>query len=559
MALAAADEPKEEEEVRCGKMAPAAADEAKEEEEEEARCGKMAPAAADETKEEEEEARCGKMAPAAADEAGMCLENLDEAVFDEGKLVTYKWLSHTLGVHINSAKRLLEEFVEKKRKGKDGHRLNVTYMVSGKEVQDGVPCHMVSVVKEDQLPILKRRLDLLTSLHVYSVGLSKLPDAAALYTTDYDIRLDFCTSASKLGAICNAKAVPQLAEDLAERRARLLEHACEDMEVQDAIPNGRSFPKPPSKPQGILGMFAAQTGGRHVQREKKIEDKSGEAKTEDSAVEKQEPGEPQKKVPAMASIFNFAVAGKAKGPSKDGTSKPTVPEPVQITKTEPVDAGMRSAQSKRFNEGQKCTEEQKEEVASERDGRGTKLRRARGNRISDTDKEEEEEEEEAKDFDDRKKRKDKKNDKRRKAAEEEPAQSKVKKRRAKQSRARRELSDSDGDEETAPKEARAPSQTTHRAFQAGEIAAPEIKRLATGKRQRRILKDSTYVDDDGSMVTEKVWEVESCSEDDVQAEPPAKRPAQAQVQPAKIPKEKKRPTKAGKQTSIMGFFQKKPQ
>uniref|UniRef100_UPI00358F635B DNA polymerase delta subunit 3 isoform X2 n=1 Tax=Myxine glutinosa TaxID=7769 RepID=UPI00358F635B len=455
--------------------------------------------------------------------------------------------------------RMLEEFVEVKRKGKDGHRLNVTYVVSGKEDRDGVPCHMVIVVKEDQLPNVKRRLELMTSLHIYSVGLSKLPDAAALYTTDYDIRLDLCARASKLGAICNAKAVPQPAEELAERRNRLLEHACDDMEVQDAVPNGRSLPKQPSKPKGILGMLAAQPGGRHIQSVKKIEDKSAEAKTEDSAVEKQEPGEPQKKVPATASIFTFAVTGKAKAPNKDGTSKPTIPEPVQITKTEPVDPGIRLSHSMRFNKGQKCTEEQKEEVESDKDGRRTKRTRARVNRISDTE-EEEEEEEAAKDSDDRKKRKKKKNDEKNKGKEEEPAQSKgKKKRRVKRNHVRRELSDSDDEEETvtAPKEPRSPSPTTHLAFQAGEITISESKRATVGKRQRRVLKDSTYVDEDGSMVTEKVWEVESCSEDEVQAEPPAKRPAQ--VQPAKISKEKKRPTKAGKQTSIMGFFQKKPQ
>uniref|UniRef100_D6RG54 DNA polymerase delta subunit 3 n=1 Tax=Mus musculus TaxID=10090 RepID=D6RG54_MOUSE len=32
------------------------------------------------------------------------LENIDEFVTDQNKIVTYKWLSYTLGVHVNQAK-----------------------------------------------------------------------------------------------------------------------------------------------------------------------------------------------------------------------------------------------------------------------------------------------------------------------------------------------------------------------------------------------------------------------------------------------------------------------
>jgi hypothetical protein len=40
------------------------------------------------------------------DEERLYLENLDEYVNDEAKIVTYKWLSRTLSVNVDQAKRL---------------------------------------------------------------------------------------------------------------------------------------------------------------------------------------------------------------------------------------------------------------------------------------------------------------------------------------------------------------------------------------------------------------------------------------------------------------------
>ncbi|XP_048360284.1 DNA polymerase delta subunit 3-like [Sphaerodactylus townsendi] len=79
------------------------------------------------------------------------LENIDEFVTDQNRVVTYKWLSYTLGVHVNQAKQMLYDYVERKRKENSGAQLHVVYLVAGNLVQNGHVLHKVAVVREDQL------------------------------------------------------------------------------------------------------------------------------------------------------------------------------------------------------------------------------------------------------------------------------------------------------------------------------------------------------------------------------------------------------------------------
>ena len=45
----------------------------------------------------------------------MYMENLEEWIFEEEKIVTYKFLSRSLKIHVNVAKQMLFNFVEKKK------------------------------------------------------------------------------------------------------------------------------------------------------------------------------------------------------------------------------------------------------------------------------------------------------------------------------------------------------------------------------------------------------------------------------------------------------------
>ncbi|KAM6099592.1 LOW QUALITY PROTEIN: DNA polymerase delta subunit 3-like [Theristicus caerulescens] len=98
--------------------------------------------------------------------------------------VTYKWLSYTLGVHVNQAKQMLYDYVERKRKENSGAQLHVTYLVAGNLMQNGHACHKVAVVREDKLEAMKSKLATIASVHVYSIQKALLKDS---YNTDYDI------------------------------------------------------------------------------------------------------------------------------------------------------------------------------------------------------------------------------------------------------------------------------------------------------------------------------------------------------------------------------------
>ncbi|XP_034021688.1 DNA polymerase delta subunit 3-like [Thalassophryne amazonica] len=78
------------------------------------------------------------------------LDNIDEFVNDDNKIVTYKWLSLTLGVHVNTAKQMLFHYLDHKRK-ESAAQLHATYLVSGKFMENGQASHKVSVVREEQL------------------------------------------------------------------------------------------------------------------------------------------------------------------------------------------------------------------------------------------------------------------------------------------------------------------------------------------------------------------------------------------------------------------------
>nr|XP_045596597.1 DNA polymerase delta subunit 3-like isoform X2 [Procambarus clarkii] len=118
----------------------------------------------------------------------MYLENLDEFINDEGKIVTYKWLSLTLGVHTNVAKQMLYHFVTSQRDSDKGDDLSVTYFVSGVVAgeEDHPDVHKVILVREDNLATVKSKMKDVISVHIYSVQKTKLHDMSVLYTANYD-------------------------------------------------------------------------------------------------------------------------------------------------------------------------------------------------------------------------------------------------------------------------------------------------------------------------------------------------------------------------------------
>ncbi|XP_065840639.1 DNA polymerase delta subunit 3-like [Oscarella lobularis] len=111
------------------------------------------------------------------------LDNIDEYVNDQDKVVTYKWLSRMLSVSANQAKRMLYEFVENQKTKSGENSIDVVYLVTGQRLDNET---YVTVVSGDHLDELKQQLSSLLSVHVYSVQKSKLKDSSPLYASDFD-------------------------------------------------------------------------------------------------------------------------------------------------------------------------------------------------------------------------------------------------------------------------------------------------------------------------------------------------------------------------------------
>ncbi|KAI3374655.1 hypothetical protein L3Q82_021226 [Scortum barcoo] len=434
------------------------------------------------------------------------LDNIDEFVNDHNKIVTYKWLSLTLGVHVNTAKQMLFHYLDHKRK-ESSAQLHATYLVSGKFVDNGQTSHKVSIVKEDQLEDFKSKMSLIVSVHIYSVQKALLKDSGPLYSVDYDAVKDNLKNCSKFSAIQCASAVPMSSQELQQAREA---HRPPTPEPESKKPgmNGEAnvASKPSTKPQkGIMGMFASKPVPKNQEKDIKSEQK------EDTPVAEAPKSKPAVKANPM---MNFFGSQTAKKPEK--TAK--VEEAAQLTS---------SAE-------QSSQPDEKQEAAAVEPPKDTKKdSRSKTKRIEDSGSEEEKMEKK----------------KRRRIKRPEPDSS---------------------DEDVIPDspqqmEIREASPSPVKEVQSVSQSHQGNSDMKMRKR-RRVLKSRTFIDDEGCIVTEKDYESESYSEteDDIQAtkqaakDPiPAKLPSKKQDEKKSQKKTSANANKGTKQASITGFFQKK--
>uniref|UniRef100_A0A8K9X4U0 DNA polymerase delta subunit 3 n=1 Tax=Oncorhynchus mykiss TaxID=8022 RepID=A0A8K9X4U0_ONCMY len=175
----------------------------------------------------------------------LSLDNIDEFVNDQYIIVTYKWLSLTLGVHVNLAK-MLYHYLDRKR-NESSALLHATYLVSGKFVNNDTTCHKVSLVQEDQL-------------EVYSVQKAVLEDSGPLYSADYDAVKENLRNCSRYIRTVQFAVLMQYPCPRQVQQAHEMTQAppLETLHTKSGI-NGHSSlaSKPTSKQsKGIMGMFA---------------------------------------------------------------------------------------------------------------------------------------------------------------------------------------------------------------------------------------------------------------------------------------------------------------
>ncbi|XP_051533231.1 DNA polymerase delta subunit 3-like [Myxocyprinus asiaticus] len=451
------------------------------------------------------------------------LENIDEFVNDQNKIVTYKWLSLTLGVHVNAAKQMLYHFLEQKRKECSGTPLHATYLISGKCVENGSMCHKVSVVREDKLEDVKAKMDVTVSVHVYSVQRAELKDSAPLYSTDYDAVKENLKNCNKYSAIRCAAAVPMYSTQL----QRVQEMAL-DMPAQKVISkpglnkNTSATSKPNAKqPAGLMGIFANKNAAKSQESSKvKTEQKDESSQVETSKTK------PYSKANPMSNFFGKSAQSKfIEKPNKnikeetDGGSTTSATVSIKQSQSFKSEFGIKEEQPKVSNFLKDETQD-------------TRNKTKRPEPLY---------------------------------SEDEKMESQQKKRR----RIKKPQADSSDDDDVVPDspppvpnvQTTSPNIQVKREPVSHQEESSEVKR----RKRRRVLKSQTFVDEEGSFVTKKAYASESYSESEEESEPNSQAKdlnslKQSFGKEEKKEKGQKKSTAANKETkqpSIMGFFQKK--
>ncbi|KAI4489549.1 hypothetical protein M0802_010986 [Mischocyttarus mexicanus] len=110
------------------------------------------------------------------------LEILNGYVYDDDKVVTYKWLSKELEVHVNVAKQVLWEFWQKHKENND---ITSTVMLIGNLKSGGM---RVEVIKQSNLDTAKDKFNSIISEHIYSIQ-KFIPDLESVFNNDQgDVR-----------------------------------------------------------------------------------------------------------------------------------------------------------------------------------------------------------------------------------------------------------------------------------------------------------------------------------------------------------------------------------
>ncbi|VDI79170.1 DNA polymerase delta subunit 3 [Mytilus galloprovincialis] len=471
----------------------------------------------------------------------MYLDNLDEWVNDENQIVTFKKLSLELKVHVNKAKQMLYSFVQHQRNNKDNDHLFVTYFVAGlSHPVVGVKTVKCMVVPEENIEAFKSTLSVVTSSHIYSVGRSKVKDDNKLYLADYDlIHKDSTTNTDifKFSSIKYPKAKLRSDTEVESQKRYKTEPTTTKQVNGSSKQNGENghasqkpkqngensnvSQKPAAKPQkkgGIAGMFANQAKKMSPEKDTKNKTKSPEkdtkeVKEEDSKDSKKNAKESSNKKGGVMAFFSKQTAKaneKPPEPVKKDKIVKSEPEVKQETiKKEPSPAKRKvsdKGKGKRSKSGQDSDDDSQK-----------KRRRIKAVLIDSSSEEE-------MDY-------------------ESPIPSPVRE-------------PSPAPESPVPKEVEKESPEKHSPEKTTYTNNGEKKR-----KRRRKLVPKTFMDDEGYMVTEKVWEDVSTDASETEQPPPKKPQEKVTKSPQKkkaSPKKKSPPSAGGrKQAALTNFFKKK--
>jgi len=416
----------------------------------------------------------------------MYMENLEEWVLEEEKVVTYKYLSKNLKVHVNVAKQMLFNFVQGQK-----NKLGVVYLVSGlvkcdhgDDSADIGTQQKVVLVKEADLEKVKSKFSEVLSQHIYSVQkTSESVNVTSLFGADKQEPGQDVTAGASLASIKHKAAVP--------REAIIRAPAVVKQDIKtEPIAKKEEKKDTAKKVTGIEASFS-----------KTVVKKPSPVKTETT--------KPVTKDKGKSNIANmFAKQSTKPKPSKTATATEEKENIVNQKIEESKENKVEKKEKKEITRFGKIKEETNTKSKSKSDSQKRKRIQVMSDSEDDDDKDEQEEEEDK--------------------PIEEPEAPPVTK-----------LIESD--EEDIP-------------------ATPVQKTAKAGRKRVKKQVDKTFMDDKGYMVTKKVYE--SASETDDESSEPSKAPTPKKQEKVEPPASKKAkiagPGSGGKgQTGIMSFFKKK--
>lgn len=454
----------------------------------------------------------------------MYMENLEEWILEENKVVTYKYLSRSLKVHVNVAKQMLFNFVETKKSGSTP-LLGIVYLVSGmvenKDAADDDVTESstlkVLLVKEKDLKDVLSKFSKVHSQHIYSVQLAEAVSQTSLYATDLEVFKEDPAGATALTAIKNKNAVP--------REAVRIPIETKKVEIKKEV---KPEVKKEVKKTGIEGAFAKTK-------------KASPKKPDSSDVKEEKPKVSEKnntkagKKPAASNIANFF----AKQAAKPKVEKTEIKEKSEIKNEEKENIVNQRIEDESANASKEIIKSPKKEVLKS-PVKKQEVRQSPRKAVTKTPPTKKNNKKSKDDDSKKRKRIQVMSDSEDEAAEQDEEE---------------KMEEAEVDEEEAP-----PTAKLIESSDEEEIPPTPKQPTRTSKPGRKRVKrqvDKTYVDDQGYMVTKK--EYESASETDEEPEP-VKEKTPKKVEKIEAPAAKKAKLAAPgakSQPGIMGFFKKK--
>lgn len=521
-----------------------------------------------------------------ADESELYLENLDEFVNDEDKIVTYKWLSRTLSVPVNKAKQMLYTFVEKQKALNSECKLNITYLIGGKCIANEDTAYRFAIIQEKDLEETKKTFSLVTSIHIYSVQRCKLKDSNSLCTVDYEVQQQHKNEDNRWSHICcpfakhpadngilrgnNAHHVNGVGHD--DKKASSSKMVNGESDVSHTSKGAALRTEQKSKASGAkagkgqmsaLEMFAAKASTSKPEKSgNKKESIAREGNSEPKAAETTSSGNEAR---SMKSFFGRNMADSTVKKNSDKLSNIEAEIKGTFNKIEPAIPEKRDkfAESKNRKKRELSSDDEEDPLPAKLSK--TVKSDSKVCNVSKSDK--------IKKQDDKEAERSKSTKAGRKKAvtsesDEEPEEKPKKRRKRMKELPKEDSSDNDDTEEgvTNAESEKKPGSDQHGSTRTDDLLPHQQARQACSetverrRKRKRELKSKTYMDDQGFMVTEKVWESDStdASEDELKitSEPHLR---EKPLSPAKKTNKKIHAdikNKGAKQASLISFFKK---